>query len=54
LDHELKKLMASTNGLMRPFPAQLMRMWPASTSVNKRENHDPSILEPVEVAPDAA
>jgi hypothetical protein len=31
-----------------------MRMWPISTGVNKPENDDPSILEPVELAMDAA
>jgi hypothetical protein len=36
--------------LMRPFPAALMRMWPISTQVNKPENDDPSILEPIELA----
>jgi putative SOS response-associated peptidase YedK len=36
--------------LMRPFPAKLMRMWPISTRVNKPENDDPSILEPVDQA----
>jgi putative SOS response-associated peptidase YedK len=36
--------------LMRPFPADLMRMWPISTRVNKPENDDPSIVEPIEVA----
>jgi putative SOS response-associated peptidase YedK len=34
---------------MRP-PAEPMRMWPISTGVNKPENDDPSILEPVELA----
>jgi putative SOS response-associated peptidase YedK len=33
--------------LMRPFPTEPMRMWPISTRVNKPENDDPSILEPV-------
>jgi hypothetical protein len=33
--------------LMRPFPAQPMRMWPISTRVNKPENDDPSIVEPI-------
>ena len=37
--------------LMR-FPAGLMRMWPISTRVNKPENDDPSIVEPVELAVD--
>jgi putative SOS response-associated peptidase YedK len=40
--------------LMRLFPAGLMRMWPISTRVNKPENDDPSILEPVVLASDAA
>jgi putative SOS response-associated peptidase YedK len=40
--------------LTRPFPAGLMRMWPISTRVNKPENDDPSIVEPVELATDAA
>ena len=40
--------------LMRPFPADLMRMWPISTRVNKPENDDASILEPIELATDAA
>src|SRR5215475_7678455 len=30
--------------LMRPFPAEQMRMWPISTRVNKPENDDPSIV----------
>jgi len=33
--------------VMRPFPADLMRMWPISTRVNKPENADPSIVEPI-------
>jgi putative SOS response-associated peptidase YedK len=33
--------------LMRPFPAEPMRMWPISTRVNKPENDEPSILDPV-------
>jgi hypothetical protein len=35
-------------------PADLMRMWPISTRVNKPENDDPSIVEPIELASDAA
>jgi putative SOS response-associated peptidase YedK len=35
-------------------PADLMRIWPISTRVNKPENDDPSILEPVELATNAA
>jgi len=40
--------------LMRLFPAELMRMWPISTRVNKPENDDPSIIEPMRSILDAA
>jgi putative SOS response-associated peptidase YedK len=33
--------------LLRPFPAELMRMWPISTRVNSPRNDNPSLLEPV-------
>jgi putative SOS response-associated peptidase YedK len=36
--------------LMRPYPSEPMRMWPISTRVNKPENDDLSILEPIELA----
>ncbi len=36
--------------LLRPFPATPMRMRPISTRVNKPENDDPSILEPLELS----
>jgi hypothetical protein len=29
-----------------------MRMWPISTRVNKPENDDASIVEPIELAPE--
>jgi putative SOS response-associated peptidase YedK len=45
---------ADPRDLMRPFPAGPMRMWPISTRVNKPENDDQSIVEPVEAATDAA
>jgi putative SOS response-associated peptidase YedK len=35
--------------LMRPFPAEPMRMWPISTPVNKPENDGPSIIKPIEL-----
>jgi putative SOS response-associated peptidase YedK len=41
---------ADPDDLMRPFPSEPMRMWPISTRVNKPENDDSSILEPVETA----
>ncbi len=40
--------------LMRPFSAEPMRMWPISTRVNKPENYDPSIVEPIALAISAA
>jgi putative SOS response-associated peptidase YedK len=36
--------------LMRSYPAKPMRMWPISTRVNKPENDDPSIVEPIELS----
>ena len=32
---------------MRPFPADLIPMWPISTRVNEPENADPSMVEPI-------
>jgi putative SOS response-associated peptidase YedK len=40
--------------LMRPFAADLMRMWLIATRVNKPENDDASILDPIQVTTDAA
>ena len=39
---------------MRLFPMEPMRMWPISTRVNKTENDDPSIVEPIAIATSAA
>jgi putative SOS response-associated peptidase YedK len=36
--------------LRQPFPAEPTRMWPISMRVNKPENDDPSIVEPVELS----
>jgi putative SOS response-associated peptidase YedK len=36
--------------LIRPYPADDMIAWPVSTRVNKADNDDAAILEPVEVA----
>ena len=38
---------------MRLYPAELMRMWPISTRVNKPDNNDASLIERVEVGADA-
>ena len=36
--------------LMRPCPSEPMQMWPISTRVNKPENDDASIVEPIVVS----
>ena len=33
--------------LLRPFPSEPMQMWPISRRVNKLENDEPSIIEPI-------
>jgi len=33
--------------LMRPYAAKLMRMWAISTRVNRPQNDDPSLLDPL-------
>ena len=38
---------ADPRELMISFPAEQMRMWPISRRVNKPENDDPALLEPV-------
>jgi putative SOS response-associated peptidase YedK len=35
--------------LLVTLPPEPMRMWPISKRVNKAENDDPSILEPIEL-----
>jgi putative SOS response-associated peptidase YedK len=40
--------------LMKAFPVEPMRMWPISTRVNKPENDDPSIIEPITLGISAA
>ncbi len=40
--------------LMRTFPSGPMRIWPISTRVNKPENDDPSVIEPIELPTVAA
>jgi hypothetical protein len=37
-----------------PFPAEPLRVWPISTRVNKPDNDDPSVVEPIELATSAA
>jgi len=40
--------------LLRTFPAEPMRMWPISTRVNKPENDEPSLLDPIALTSSAA
>jgi putative SOS response-associated peptidase YedK len=37
------------NDLLVSFPSERLRMWPISRRVNKPENDDPTILEPIEL-----
>ena len=36
--------------LVRPYPAEEMTAWPVSTRVNKSDNEDAGLLDPVEAA----
>jgi putative SOS response-associated peptidase YedK len=36
--------------LIRPYPADDMTAWPVSTRVNKADNDDAAMLDPVEAA----
>ena len=38
--------------LLKPYPAELMTMWPVSRRVNRPANDEPSILDPVPVPDD--
>ena len=33
--------------LLKPYPSELMTMWPISTRVNSPRNDDPEILDPL-------
>ena len=46
-DHWLGTLDPDPRGLLVPFPAPLMTMWPISTRVNKPVNDDASVLDPL-------
>jgi non-homologous end joining protein Ku len=52
IEIEPRRLRASRSK-MRPFPADLRRMWPISSRIDKPENDDPSIVEPIEAATSA-
>jgi hypothetical protein len=54
LGRPLRRVLTDQRDLMKLFPSEPMRMWPISTRVNKPENGDPSIVEPIELATDAA
>jgi putative SOS response-associated peptidase YedK len=40
--------------LMRPYPADLMTMWPVSREVNSVKNDRPELLERIPEAPEQA
>ena len=54
LGRPLRRVLTDQRDLMKPLPSEPMRMWPISTWVNKPENDDPSIVDPIELASDAA
>jgi putative SOS response-associated peptidase YedK len=49
-DRWLANIEPDPRDLLVPYPSELMRMWPISTRMNKPDNDDPSILDPVEAA----
>jgi hypothetical protein len=46
-DRWLSPIKPDPRDLLAPYPSEPMTMWPISTRVNKPDNDDPSILEPV-------
>ena len=47
-DRWLANIAPDPRDLLVPFPSELMKLWPISPRVNKPENDDAAILEPVE------
>ena len=47
-DRWLANIEPDPRDLLVPFPSELMKIWPISTRVNKPENDDVAILDPVE------
>lgn len=47
-DRWLSPLDPDPRDLLVPFPSEPMTIWPISTRVNKPENDDPTILEPMD------
>src|ERR1044071_8126359 len=46
-DHWLSTLDPDPRGLLVPFQSAAMKIWPISTRVNKPDNDDAAILDPV-------
>jgi putative SOS response-associated peptidase YedK len=51
-EHHAKWLGEAKDGdlkeLLKPFPAERMKMWPISPRVNSPDNNDEALLEPIE------
>jgi putative SOS response-associated peptidase YedK len=47
-DRWLANIEPDPRDMLVPFPPELMMMWPISTRVNKPDNDDPGILDPLE------
>jgi putative SOS response-associated peptidase YedK len=52
-DRWLANIEPDPRDLLVAFPSDLMRLWPISNRVNKHENDDASLLEPVAAGADA-
>jgi putative SOS response-associated peptidase YedK len=37
--------------MLRPYPADDMKLWPVSARVGNVRNNDPSVVEPIEFEP---
>ncbi len=46
-DRWLSNVASDPRDLLVPFPSESMTMWPISTRVNRPENDDAAILDPV-------
>jgi putative SOS response-associated peptidase YedK len=51
-DHWLSTLDPDPRGLLAPYPSAPMTMWPISVRVNKVDNDDAQILDPIVLATD--
>jgi putative SOS response-associated peptidase YedK len=53
-DRWLSTMEPDPRDLLKPYPAEPMKIWPISTRVNRPKNDDAAILEPISEPPEAA